>query len=66
MTTLHIPEKVLVWWETSSGDNMAKVFRAYPYRGLYPQFFTHILVLDAPNCKSRQLEMAYDARTEHG
>lgn len=62
--TTHIPEFVKVWWETSIPNNMAKVLRHYPYTGRYKEHFTHVLVLDAPNTRKRELEMSYDARVK--
>jgi hypothetical protein len=61
-----IPEFVSVWWHTSRPDNMAKVLRVDPYRGRYPQYFTHVLTLEAPNTRKGELEMTWNARQKGG
>lgn len=58
---LSVPEFVLVWWQCVEG-NQARVLTSWPYTGRYPQFFTHVLRVEAPNTKRGWLEMAYDAR----
>lgn len=62
METLVVPEQLQVWWDTGRPNNMAKVLKSEPYTGRYPEHFTHVLTLEAPNCRERQLEMAYNAR----
>jgi hypothetical protein len=52
-----------VWWETGrkSADGhywLARVLEVLPYTGKYPQFFTCVLVLEAPRTKRGKLEMA--------
>lgn len=50
-----------VWWETgqrsADGTPVAKVMGVRPYTGRYPQFFTHVLQLSAPNTRRGWLEM---------
>lgn len=56
----RVPKFVKVWWQTSRPDNMARVISTQPYEGRYPQFYTHVLVLEAPRTHSGTLEMAYN------
>lgn len=50
-----------VWWDTGSGTkNMARVLDVAPYLGRYPQHFTHVLRLHAPNTSRGWMEMAVE------
>jgi hypothetical protein len=55
---MTLPATWPVWWQGDQFDGSASVLRCEPYRGLYPQWFTHSLRLRAPNTKSGYLEMA--------
>lgn len=61
-TAMEIPERVEVWRSVSDPNHMARVLKVERYTGRYPEFFTHVLTLEAPNTKKREIEMAYDAR----
>jgi hypothetical protein len=60
--TLTVPDEVRVWWTVNRPHNMAKVVKVEPYVGCYPDYFTHVLTLDAPNTRRGTVEMDYDAR----
>lgn len=47
-------------WFSGQEDGMSTVTGVYPYIGAYPQFFTHILTLTAPNTRSGELSMTYN------
>ena len=40
------------------------VLEIRPYAGKYAHWFTHVLVVSAPNTKAGKIEMAYDASND--
>lgn len=60
-----------VWWNTErekidGGYFPARIIDVFPYRGRYPQHFTHVLRLTDPNTKRGWSEMAVDGRSMPG
>jgi hypothetical protein len=51
-----------VWWETGvrhrDGSPLATIIAVSPYTGNYPESFTHVLRLTAPNTRRGWMEMA--------
>lgn len=51
-----------VWWNTGSeyinGWYTAKIIDIKPYKGAYPQYFTHVLQLTNPGTRRGWTEMA--------
>lgn len=56
------PGDKLPTWFSNEPDGMSTVVKVYPYRGAYPEHFTHVLVLTAPRTQAGVLEMSYDSR----
>jgi hypothetical protein len=50
-----------VWWTAPEGG--AKVRGVWPYSGRYPEYFTHVIEVDAPNTRKGSLRTVVDART---
>lgn len=65
--TVKVGDFYPVWWATgqrnAQGQPLAVVFAVNPYRGLYPEWFSHVLVLKAPHTKRGWLDMAVDLRS---
>jgi hypothetical protein len=58
---MNIPRTYGVWWDTGKpkkdGFYPARVLGSRRYTGAYPQWFTHILKLEAPRTQRGWLEM---------
>lgn len=50
-----------VWWNTNrpkvNGFYPARIIAIEPYRGKYPQWFTHVLTLEAPSTRNGATQM---------
>jgi len=60
--TLQVGDDYPVWWNTNrplvNGHYPARIIDMVPYLGLYKNFFTHVLWLEAPETKSGKSPMA--------
>ena len=56
-TTLEVGTMYPNWY-----GKPALILAVFPYTGKYPQWFTHVVRLYAPNTKRGWLEMAVDTR----
>jgi hypothetical protein len=58
-----------VWWSTGVREgawNLARIIGVQPYTGRYPESFTHVLKLHAPNTDRGWLEMAVHEDKPYG
>ena len=60
MTECEIPTSYNSWFQGDLPDGSSTVLGSSRYTGLYPEYFTHVLVLAAPNTASGRLEQAVD------
>ena len=51
-------------WFSGNADGLSRIVAVKPYTGIYPQWFTHVLELTAPNTNKGTVEMTADARSE--
>lgn len=51
-------------WFSDTPNGMSRVLKVEPYRGRFPQWFTHVLTVTAPRTRAGHLEMAWDSRRE--
>lgn len=60
--TRMIPTSYRSWFPGDRVDGSSTVLGAEPYRGRYPEHFTHVLRLAAPRTRRGWIEQAVDLR----
>ncbi len=60
LETPKVGDRVSTWF-SGCPDGLSTVLHVEPYRGKYPQFFTHVLRVSAPNTVRGWMEMCIPA-----
>ena len=58
---MKVGDKIETWF-SDSFDGLSVVLEIVPYRGRYPQWFTHTVTVTAPRTRARSIQMAVDLR----
>ena len=58
---MQVGDEIETWFsDTPSGKS--RILDIRPYRGKYPEFFTHMVVVTAPRIRAGKLEMAVNEK----
>jgi len=58
---MQVGDEIETWFSDMPGGK-SRILGIRPYRGKYPEFFTHTLALTAPRTRAGKLDMAVNEK----